>query len=257
MRIRVAGCSGTVPGPASPGSSYLVESTDALGRSWRVVLDLGSGALGSLQRWCDPRSIDAIALSHLHPDHAADLAALHSYLMYHPEATRQKVVTFGPFGTSSRIAQFRGATDPSPVIDVRTWQPGESLAVGPMVLRAEAVEHVSPAYAVRIEGPREDGSGSAVLAYSGDTDECSGLDAVAAGADVFLCEATYLESHGQPRGTHLTGRRAGGIAERTGARRLVLTHIPPWTDPQTTLIEARRHYSGPIEAAYPGLEIAI
>ena len=70
MRVTVIGCSGSVPGPASPASCYLVEADDDGGRTWRVVLDLGNGALGPLQRHLDPTTLDAVLLSHLHHDHA-------------------------------------------------------------------------------------------------------------------------------------------------------------------------------------------
>ncbi|MBN2177680.1 MAG: MBL fold metallo-hydrolase [Demequinaceae bacterium] len=257
MRIRVVGCSGSVPGPASSGSCYLVEADDASGRTWRIVLDLGAGALGPLQRWCDPREVDAVALSHLHADHCADLAALHVYLSYHPEGSRGPIAVYGPFGTSSRVEQLRGATEPSPVLDIRVWQAGGEVSVGPLTIRAEAVEHHSPAYALRVSGPREDGGGGAVVAYSGDSDECEGLARIAEGADVFLCEASYLESHMAARGTHLTGRRAGTVAEAAGVSRLVLTHVPPWTDPNLALAEAESTFFGSIDGAHPGLSILL
>ncbi len=255
MRIRVVGCSGSVPGPASSGSCYLVEADDSSSRTWRLVLDLGAGALGPLQRWCDPREVDAVALSHLHADHCADLAALHVYLSYHPDGSTEPIAIHGPFGTSSRVEQLRGATESSPMLDIRVWQSGGEVTVGPLVVRAEAVEHASPAYAIRIVGPREDGSGDAVIAYSGDSDECSGLDNAAERADFFLCEASFLESHRAARGVHLTGRRAGEVAKKAGVGRLVLTHIPPWTDPNLALAEAEAAYTGPIEAAHPGMSI--
>ncbi len=49
----------------------------------------------------------------------------------------------------------------------------------------------------------------------------------------------------------LNGREAGETAARAGARRLVLTHIPPWTDPATNLADARAVYDGPVTLAAP------
>ena len=74
MRLTVVGSAGSTAGPESPASCYLVEADDA-GRTWRVVLDLGAGAVGPLQRYCDPARVDAVAVSHGHPDHCADPAA--------------------------------------------------------------------------------------------------------------------------------------------------------------------------------------
>jgi ribonuclease BN (tRNA processing enzyme) len=222
-----------------------------------VALDMGSGALGALQRYCDPRDLDAVALSHLHPDHCADLAALHVYLAHHPDGESACTV-FGPFGTSGRINELRGSSDQSAALDAIAWQSGGSVAIGPMRITCESVAHPIPAYALRVEGPSErEARSSVVLAYSGDTDECDGIDVVAAGADVFLCEATYLERFAAERGTHLTGAAAGGIADRAGVDRLVLTHIPPWTDPNEVLAEAGASFSGALELACPGQHLVL
>ncbi len=61
-----------------------------------------------------------------------------------------------------------------------------------------------------------------------------------------------MESGDNPADLHLTGKQAGAAAAEAGARRLVLTHIPPWHDPETPLAEAREAYDGPLEAAVTG-----
>jgi ribonuclease BN (tRNA processing enzyme) len=94
------------------------------------------------------------------------------------------------------------------------------------------------------------------LAYTGDTDECAGLDELARGADLLLAEAAYLESTPHaPRGVHLTGLRAGRAAQRGGARRLVLTHLVAWNDPSASLAEATGVYDGPVDIARPGMVV--
>jgi ribonuclease BN (tRNA processing enzyme) len=255
VRLRVVGCSGNVPGPASPASCYLVEADDA-DRTWRIALDLGSGALGPLQRWCDPRELDAVAITHLHPDHCADLAALHVYLGHHSDGPAGPVAVLAPFGTASRLEQLRGSPGSSDRLDIRAWQSGASVGVGPFVLSPQSVDHSIPAYAIRLEGPGDDGE-ARVLAYSGDGDRCEGLERVADGADLLVCEATFTEAEDQPRGFHLTGRRAGALAADADARALMLTHIPPWTDPNTVLTEAESEYDGPITLARAGAEVAV
>jgi len=256
MRLTVVGCSGGVPGPASPASCYLIEADEG-GRTWRIALDLGNGALGALQRYCDPRELDAVAITHLHADHCADLAGLHVYLRHHPEGESDPVRVLSPFGTPSRLAQLRGTQEPSPVLDVHAWQSGVTATVGPFNVTCEAVDHPVPAYALRIEGPREDGDGTAVVTYSGDADVCDGLVRAATDADVFLCEATYLSSIPHEPGEHLTGRRAAETATAANVKRLVLTHVPPWTDPNDTFAEARPAFDGDLEVAVPGLAIVL
>lgn len=257
MRLTVVGCAGSFPSAESAASSYLVEADDAVGRTWRVVLDLGNGAFGPLQRYCDPCDVDAFAISHLHADHAADLVVLGVYRRYRPTGPCAAVPVHGPAGTAARLVQLAGAdpaTDVSGQLDVRLWVPGTGVDVGPLRLEPVAVEHPVPAFGIRVTGPAEtDATRLVTLAYTGDTDACAGLDALATGADLLLAEAGFLEGRDDAvRGVHLTGRRAGQAARTGNARRLVLTHLPAWNDPEITLGEAREVYAGPIELARAG-----
>jgi ribonuclease BN (tRNA processing enzyme) len=106
--------------------------------------------------------------------------------------------------------------------------------------------HPVEAYGIRVE---HDGRS---LAYSGDTGACAALDELAADSDLFLCEAAFTHGKENIPDLHLNGREAGASAARAGARRLVLTHIPPWTDPQVNLADARAVYAGPAELAVAG-----
>lgn len=262
MRLVVVGCAGSFPGPDSAASSYLVQAEDAGGRTWSVVLDLGNGALGPLQRYGDPATLDAVALSHLHADHVADMAVLGVLRRYRPDGALPPLRVLGPEGTVERIAQIAGkdpATDTGEQFDVETWVPGLPVTVGPLVLEPVPVLHPVPAFGVRVSGPAEDDpSRTVVLAYSGDTDACEGLDALAADADVLLAEAAFHEGRDDAvRGVHLTGRRAAEAASRGRARHLVLTHVPAWNDPRVTLAEAREAYEGPTTLAHPGLVVPL
>ena len=77
VKVTVLGCSGSVPGPDSPASGYLIEADD-----YRLVLDLGHGAFGALQRYVRPADVDAIVVTHLHADHCIDLTAYIVALRY-------------------------------------------------------------------------------------------------------------------------------------------------------------------------------
>ena len=98
------GCSGSFPGPDSPASCYLLEAEHE-GRTWRVLVDLGSGALGVLQRYVDPLSIDAVLLSHLHADHCLDLSGFYVLRKYHPEGAQPRIPVWGPSDTAGRMAR--------------------------------------------------------------------------------------------------------------------------------------------------------
>lgn len=261
MRLVVVGCAGSFAGPDSPASSYLVQAEDGSGRTWSVALDLGNGALGALQRVVDPFALDAVAISHLHPDHFIDLCGLYVYRRYHPEhglvrtGHLDPLVVWGPSGTERRLAEAYGVEageDMRSAFEFRTWQPGRPVRVGPFELDAVRVEHPVEAYAVRVTGPSSVRPGTATLAYTGDTDACDGVVAAAKGVDLLLAEAAFEDGRDAVRGVHLTGRRAGELATAAGAARTVLTHLPAWTDADRVLAAARTAYDGPLEVAQQG-----
>lgn len=251
MRLTVIGCSGSYPGPDSPASSYLLEA-DHGGRTWRVAVDLGSGALGTLQRYADPLTLDAVLLSHLHPDHYFDISGLYVLWKYHPRGAQRPIPIWGPKGVARQVARAYG-------LDERTGMSAEfefheydelgadrPIEIGPFTVRPTRVVHPVAAYGLRIEA-----DGHAV-AYSGDTGPCPQLADLAKGADLLLAEAAFQEGDLNPVDLHLTGTDAAHAAVEAGVGRLVLTHIPPWHDPQVALAEARAVFDGPVDLAATG-----
>ena len=243
MRLTVIGCSGSVPGPDSPASSYLVSAD-----GFHLVLDLGRGALGALQRHLRVDQIDAIALSHLHPDHCMDLCGLYVALKYSPSAPLPRIPVYGPEGSGLRMARAYDLPDDPGMgqeLDFRDWQPAQR--IGPFNVRSTSVAHPVPAYAIRVE---HDGK---VLVYSGDTGPTEALVELARGADVLLCEAALRDGDpNNPPDLHLTPREAGDYAKRAGVRRLIITHVPPWFDREAQSAAARRAFPGEVLTATPG-----
>ncbi|HKE69111.1 MAG TPA: MBL fold metallo-hydrolase [Nocardioidaceae bacterium] len=248
MRLTIVGCSGSFPGPDSPASCYLVEAPHD-GRTYRLLLDLGNGALGHLQRHIDPLDVDAVAVSHLHPDHFFDLASFYVYRRYHPKAPHPKLPVYGPSNMAARLARAYDLPEQPGMteeFDFTTWPAAGPVALGPFEVRVARVAHPVESYGMRIS------AGGSTLAYSGDTGPCDALESLADGADVLLAEAAFVESEEQPVDLHMTGRDAATHAARAGARRLLLTHIPPWTDPAEVLADAQPVFDGPMELVEPG-----
>ena len=248
MRLTVVGCSGSFPGPDSPASSYLVEA-DAGGRTWRILLDLGSGALGRLQAVTDPLAVDAVFLSHLHPDHWFDMSGYYVLRKYHPAGPQPRIPVYGPNGTAEQMARSYGLPENpgmSEEFDVRRYDGDGPVTVGPFTVEVTRVKHPVEAYAIKVsEGRRS-------LVYSGDTGFCEALVELARDTDLLLAEASFREGDDNPPDLHMTGREAAETAVRAGARRLVLTHVPPWHERESALAEAVPVYDGPLELARCG-----
>lgn len=248
VKLTVVGCSGSFPGPDSAASCYLVEAPYE-GRTYRLVLDLGSGAFGALQRYVDPYAIDAVGLSHLHPDHCFDLCAYYVARKYHPDGHQPQIPVYGPFGTADRMAAAYGLPAEPGMrgeFDFRAWLGGDGCELGPFTVKPVPVVHPVEAYAIRLEHAGK------VLVYSGDTAPTDALLELAQGADLFLCEATVLVGQPHQNNVHLTAWKAAEYAARARVGRLVLTHVPPWNDRTQTLAQALPAYDGPTDLATPG-----
>jgi len=235
VKLTIIGCSGSVPGPASAASSYLVEHD-----GYRLLLDLGSGAFGALQRHLDPAEVDAVVLSHLHPDHCFDIAPMVVHRRFGAGRRLPRIPVLGPSGTHDRLAM---AYDPGArmglrdVFDFAAVTPGER-TLGPFRLRFARVNHPVPTHAVRVS------AGGRALAYSADTGPSDALVSLAEGADVLLCEASFDEGAANPPNLHLTGREAGEHAAKAGAGRLLVTHVPPWVDAARVAEAASAAFAG-------------
>jgi len=248
MRVTVVGCSGSYPGPDSPASSYLVEAEEG-DRTWRILLDLGSGALGRLHEHTDPLSIDAVFISHLHPDHWFDMSGYYVMRKYHPAGAPPRIPVHGPPGVAKQMASAYGLSETPGMtgeFDFHEYDDHDVVTVGPLTVEVTRVAHPIPTYAMKVS--HQDSS----FVYSADTAPCDALVDLARGTDLLLAEASFREGEDNPEGLHMTGKEAAEMAVRADAGRLVLTHIPPWYDAKVALDEARPVFRGPLELARCG-----
>lgn len=245
MRVTLVGCSGSFPGPDNPSSCYLVEAD-----GFRMVLDLGNGSLGALQRHCPPGDLDAVLISHLHADHCMDLLPLYVARAYDPQQRHPKLEVRVPTGGAAHLARAYGREEGAGLagcFDFVEWSEGRH-KIGPFVVTVVATAHPIETWAMRVE---HDGR---ALVYSADTGPCAALVEIARDADLALFESSFEEGRDDaaPPDLHLTGRQAAEHAEQAGVRRLVLTHLPPWNDPARSLAAATAAFSGPVDLARPG-----
>jgi ribonuclease BN (tRNA processing enzyme) len=244
MQITVAGCAGSFPNAGSAASCYLLEA-----EGFRLVIDMGNGALGALQRYAPLFGIDAICLSHLHLDHCVDLGAYAVARHYYSPTGEPlpPIPVYAPTGASASLAPAFGLVADELLDRFRFERlaPGE-LEIGPFLVRAAHVNHTMEAFGFRVS---HDGW---TMAYSGDTGESPALVELARDADLLLSEATFLDRPGNPVGVHLTARQAGEHAAKAGVGHLVLTHLVATNDAEASLAEAAATFGGPLSLAAPG-----
>ena len=243
MRLTVLGCAGSFPGPESACSAYLIEA-----EGFRLLIDFGSGSLSALQRYAGLHSVDAILLTHLHCDHMLDACTYVVVRRYAPGGPLPAVPVYAPAGAAERISAAY-SQDSDTVDDVYTFyglQPG-TFPIGPLTVTVDRVNHPIETYGVRVEHEGR------VIAYSSDTAPCESLLRLAQGADLFLCEASYLDGGANPPDLHLTGSEAGEAATKADVGRRLLTHlVTAWGSEASTVDAACASYAGPVEVVRPG-----
>lgn len=240
MRLTVLGSAGTYPVSGRPGSGYLIEQDGT-----RVWCDAGPGTLVALP--VDVTSLDAIFVSHRHPDHCLDVIIAAHLFAYGP-APRFGVPLYGPESALESLIGFvDGGGRICDVYDLRPLDDGDRLEIGSLHLEVAASDHSVATLASRWQSEHR------TLCYSADTGPEGDWLRLAKDTDLFLCEATYQgESGVSPYPYHLTASEAGAIARRAGARKLMLTHIPPHLDPARSVIEAEASFDRPVGLAVPG-----
>lgn len=230
MSLTVLGCCGSYPGPGGACSGYLVEAAGTT-----LWLDAGSGTLANLQRHVGLADVDAVVVSHEHPDHWSDLEGFRVACAH--VLGREGVPVYGPAGVLRHLSE-----DPAPALDWHLVTDGDRVAVGHLELAFSRTDHPPETLAVRIEGEGRS------LGYSADTGPGWSLEALGPGVDLALCEATFLAGD-EGRGGHLSARQAAAMARRAGVGALLLTHLWPVVDPEESKQEASAAYGGPVGLA--------
>ena len=248
MRLTVVGCAGSYPGPDSPASCYLVEHD---GHS--VVLDMGNGAFGPLQKFVDVLNVDAVVLSHLHADHCLDLTSYYVWRRYRPEGPAHAIPVLGPTGSADRLARaYDLPHTPGMHGEFYFRDHVEVTEIGPFRITTAPAAHPVEAYSIRVE------AGGRSLVFSGDTGPTDTLVDLARGADLALFEASFLSRYEDlPPDLHLTAAQSAEHATRAGVQRLVLTHLVPWTPRDETQEEAAAAYDGELMLATSGLAVDV
>jgi len=229
LTLTILGASGSYPGPGQACSGYLVQSSQTA-----IWMDAGSGTLANLQRHVALDDVDAVILSHEHPDHSGDLTGFYVACKYYLH--RDRVPVFAPAGVREAAYYSDAPFDWTPVTG------GDVVEIGNLTLTFSRTDHGPETLAVRVDGEGKS------LGYSADTGPRWALSALGTGLDLALCEATYLQDT-EGRAQHMSGRQAGQSAREAGARRLVVTHAEPGRDRAEIAAEAADAFGGPVDFA--------
>jgi ribonuclease BN (tRNA processing enzyme) len=248
LKLVVLGASGTWPNPDTATSGYLVQRD-----GFNLWMDAGTGTLSNLQQHIMLSQIDAIVISHEHPDHFVDLYPAF-YAWHYGELGEPGLPVFVPTDFTQTLADVVSIDSQIAMRSAFSFTevaPGESFEVGPFHVRTEPMAHLGlPALGFRIR------CDDTVLAYTGDSGPTHHVQELARDADLFLSEATW-QDRDDLLPFHMSARQAATHAREAGAGRLVLTHIWPTLDREVSKRQAAEEFTGPIDAAAEGMTFEV
>jgi len=239
MELLVVGSGAAYPGrPGIASSTYVV----AQGGD-RICLDLGQGGFAGIAGRVEPSTLDAVVISHLHPDHFVDLVALRHYLRYEFAPPRRMRVV-APSGLAERLdALLAEPGFTAGALDIETRTEG-TVRIGPFALESRFVTHSGESYAVRVTlANATSGPG---LVYSGDCGRARDLERLIRPGDTLLAEVAFGPGPVPVGDLHLDGPAVGELAAGTAAGRVLLTHLQMRRDPAATIAAVRARYAGPV-----------
>ncbi|WP_239099454.1 MBL fold metallo-hydrolase, partial [Micromonospora andamanensis] len=238
VRLRVLGGCGAWPEAGQACSGYLVEHD-----GFRLLVDLGYATVPRLLEHVTADQVDAVFISHGHPDHCADLNPLLRARALRDDPPAPLPVYALPGALDAVLALDRpGMLDAAYVLHEITV--GSRLDIGPFRAQTRLLPHWVPNAGVRLA------AGDRVLAYTGDTGPSPDVVELARDADLLLAEATYVDEVPEDSRRYLSNaRQVGRQAADAGARHLLLTHLWPGTDPAAARSAAGDRYDGEIGVA--------
>lgn len=251
----VLGAGSILPRAGYGCSGYALLPDGAAGEA--LLLDCGPGSVRALGgAGIALERVTRVLVSHFHPDHCLDLAALLFARRNPALAQAPPLELVGPEGLARLVAGFRGIFGrwvEDGATRVREVRPdaarGSALERDGLALTWAPTGHSPEALAWRVD------LAGASLAYTGDTPPSPRVAELARGVDLLVAECSFPDELGVP--SHLTPTSAGELAREAGCRRLLLTHFYPETDPAEAARTAARAFDGPIELAHDGSRHAL
>ncbi|GHE95700.1 MBL fold metallo-hydrolase [Amycolatopsis deserti] len=238
----VLGSCGAWPEPGRACAGFVLSHQGV-----RIVLDLGYGTIGPLLERFPRGAVDAVIVTHRHPDHCVDVSAL-ARVRYYEAAAEPKIPLYCAPGVLDVLRALEPTPDPATVFDVRDL--GRPARIGPFSLTPFPLPHHVPNYGVRLTAP------GLTVAYTGDCGPTEALRELARDADLFIADATLRDepADGSPRNV-MTATEAATWAAAGGARRLLLAHFWPGSDRAVSAARARAVFGGEVIVAEEGLVV--
>lgn len=222
---------------ASPG--LVIKTRDDV-----LLIDPGSGTLRSLLKLgINYLDITQVYITHFHPDHTLDLISLF-FVSKNPRALRENnLYLIGPDGIKDFCKKmfylYPDALTPESYKLINFEVSNSKLNFNSFDVVSTPTLHTQSSVAFRFNF--EDGGS---VLYSGDTDYCKDLIELARGCDYLILECSFPEEYACPG--HLSPSKVSMLAEASGCKKVILTHMYPICDRYNISLQCKKMYSGQI-----------
>lgn len=240
MKVTVVGFWGAYPAQGEATSSYLFEKDD-----FRLLIDCGSGALAQLPKYIDPYDLDAVILSHYHPDHVADIGVL-QHLIKVQNLIRNQTRNLKIYGHNEDRIGFENLT--SSDTQAVAYQPDKPLKIGPFTIEFLKTRHSVPCYAMRIT------DGEKIVVYTADSSYQDQFVYFSRNADILITDCNFYQGQDASTSGHMTSQDGAMIAKNAGVNTLLLSHHPHFGERTQLVTEAKNHFSGEVHLAKSGYQ---
>lgn len=238
MKLTIIGHWGGYPAKGGASSAYLLEKDD-----FSMMLDFGSSALSKLLQYKNVTDIDAVIVSHYHPDHIADIGVL-QHAIYVENLLQQQEKVIDIYGHTENEYEFHKLThDYTRAIKYR---PNDVLQLGPFFIRFLKTNHTAPCYGMRIT------DGTSTIVYTADSALQEEWIKFSRDADLLLADTNFYADQDGSEAGHMTSEEVGLIANRANVKEVILTHLPHYGNHEQLVEEAAEQFSGKISLAKEG-----
>lgn len=244
MNVTVIGCWGGYPKVNEASSGYLFEEA-----GFKLLVDCGSGVLSHMQNHIQPEQLDAVLLSHYHPDHVADIGVLQHALLIGRHLGKE-ISTLPIYGHQEDETGFAALTYKD-LTAGQAYHPSDKLTIGPFTVEFLQTVHPVPCYAMKISNHRQS------VVYTADSAYQEEFIPFIKGSSLLLCESNFYSGMDGQSAGHMTSSEAGRLARLAGVNTLVLTHLPQFGDLRKLKEEAEEEFHGTVLLAEENLEIGL
>ena len=239
MKLTILGCHSSTPRPDCYNSSQVLSLNKI-----QILIDCGEGTQKQMKKaGIELKDIDTVLISHLHGDHFYGLIG---FLTSHDHNMRTKPITiYGPKGLKEIVSVQLRVTNRSltyrlNIIELEEMESLKIVTQPHLSIKTIPLKHRIYTNGFLVEYSNNDSS--IRYAYCSDTAYEPKIASMIKGVDWLYHEATFLETHATKaqHTNHSTAKQAASIAQKAGAKKLIIGHYSSrYENQENHLREAR------------------